>query len=198
MSESEPNGQITLLLNELAKGNQSVNDQLIPLVYKELRKIAARHLALERPGHTLQPTALVHEAYIKLARVDDSKWESRAVFFAVAAKVMRNILVDYARSTRAEKRGGRDLNRVLLDERIAFSEGRSADDVIAVDEVLARLSEFAPDACRLVELRFFAGLSIEETAEVLNLSSRTVKRKWNVTKGWLYSELGKKARPANA
>ncbi len=185
-------GQITLLLKELSCGNPNANDQLIPLVYSELRKLAAHYIRGERSGHTLQATALVHEAYLRLVDQKNVEWQDRVHFFATAAQTMRRVLIDYARQWQAEKRGGPDQVKVALDEGMAFSEDRSAE-LIAVDQALVRLANIDPLQCRIVELRFFGGLTVEEIAEVVGLSSRTVRREWKLAKAWLYCELSKGA-----
>lgn len=187
----QPSGQITVLLNQLGAGDKEAGDRLFPLVYQELKKMAARYMRAERADHTLQPTALVHEAYLKL--VDQSiEWHNRKHFFAVAAQVMRRILVDFARQASSEKRGGKR-QKITLDAALAYRDDRS-NDVIAVDEALMRLEKLDQRQCRVVELRFFAGLSIEETADALELSERTVKREWTLAKAWLYSELAQGTR----
>jgi RNA polymerase sigma-70 factor (ECF subfamily) len=185
-------GQITLLLKQLSRGNRDAHSQLIPLVYSELKRLAVRYMRAERIGHTLQPTALVHEAYLRLVDQNGVDWQDRAHFFAAAAQVMRRVLIDYARQWQAEKRGGPNQVKMMLDEEIAFSKDRSSE-FLAVDQVLDRLAALDPVQCQIVELRFFAGLTVEETAEVVRLSPRTVKREWKLAKAWLYSELAKGA-----
>jgi RNA polymerase sigma factor (TIGR02999 family) len=176
---------VTGLLDAWSKGNEAAREDLIPLVYDELRRVAARHLSRERRDHSLRATALVHETYLRLVEQKRARWRSRAHFFAVAAGLMRRILVDHARSHRAAKRGG-ELRRVPLNEGLVVSGSRPVE-LVALDEALEELSAFDPKLCRIVELRFFGGLSIEETAEVEGLSPATVKRNWNVAKAWLYS-----------
>jgi RNA polymerase sigma-70 factor (ECF subfamily) len=176
---------VTGLLDAWSKGNEAAREDLIPLVYDELRRVAARHLSRERRDHSLRATALVHETYLRLVEQKRARWRSRAHFFAVAAGLMRRILVDHARSHRAAKRGG-ELRRVPLSEGLVVSGSRPVE-LVALDEALEELSAFDPKLCRIVELRFFGGLSIEETAEVEGLSPATVKRNWNVAKAWLYS-----------
>lgn len=161
-------------------------DGMVSLVYDELRRVAARYLRAERQDHTLQPTALVNEAYACLAEQRNVQWENRAHFVAIAARTMRHVLVDYARERGALKRGG-DLQRVTLHSRIRIDEREV--DILALDEALTRLSALAPDACRVVELRYFGGLTIEETAKVMESSPATVKRHWTVAKAWLHREL---------
>lgn len=179
--------ELTLLLNQLGEGDQNVAKQLVPLVYQELRRMAAQCLRQERPGHTLQATALVHEAYIKLAGQREAKWQNRAQFFAVASQLMRRILVDYARAHRRSKRGGKQ-QRVSLDDALLVCSDRT-DELLAINECLARLEAMDARQGRIVELRYFGGLSIDETAEVLRVSSKTVLREWNIAKAWLYGTL---------
>ena len=181
------NEDVTLLLNKLGEGDQNAATQLVPLVYEELRRMAARYLRQERPGHTLQATALVHEAYIKLAGQRDAKWQNRAQFFAVASQLMRHILVDYARAQLRGKRGGKQ-QKVSLDDLLLVSPDRT-DELLAVNESLSRLERMDPRQGRIVELRYFGGLTVDETAEVLQISSKTVLREWNVAKAWLYGNL---------
>jgi RNA polymerase sigma-70 factor, ECF subfamily len=181
--------EVTRLLIRLMDGERAVLDDLLPLVYAELRRLAAGYLRHERPGHTLQPTALVHEAYLRLVDQTQVQWQNRAHFFGVAAQMMRRILVDHARSQQAEKRGG-DIQKLALDENIDVS-GERAAELIALDEALARLAELDPQKSRIVELRFFGGLSVEETAEVLGVSAPTVKRQWRMAKAWLYGQVQK-------
>lgn len=161
-------------------------DEMLSLVYDELRRLAAHYLRGERPNHTLQPTALVNEAYLCLAHQPNVHWENRAHFMAIAARTMRHVLVDYARERGAQKRGG-ELQRVTLHSRIRIDD-RDVD-IVALDEALTRLAAFAPEACRVVELRYFGGLTIEETAEVLESSPATVKRHWTFARAWLHREL---------
>ena len=178
---------ITELLNRLADGDQEAAAELVPLVYKELRRIAARRLRHERPYHTLQATALVHEAYMKLAAQRSARWQNRAQFFAVASQAMRRILVDYARTQQRTKRRGRQL-RVTLEELCVISP-RISEEILAVDESLARLEKVDRRQARIVELRYFSGLTTEEAAEALGISGKTVTREWNVARAWLYADL---------
>jgi len=178
---------MTQLLSAWSDGDKVALEQLMPLVYQELHRLAARHLASERAGHTLQPTALVNEAYLRLIDQKRVRWQTKAHFLAIAAHMMRRILVDYARARRYAKRGG-GAPVVTLDEAAALSVER-ASDLIAVDDVLNRLSELDPRKGRVVELRFFGGLSVEETAEVLQISPNTVLRDWRTAKAWLHREL---------
>ncbi len=182
-----PSADVTLLLTQVANGNQDAAARLIPLVYEELHRLAERRLRLERPNHTLQPTALVHEAYLKLVAQRNANWQSRAHFFALASQLMRRILVDYARSRLRAKRGGKQV-KLPLDEALLFTEDR-CDELLALDESLERLEKLDARQSRIVELRFFGGLTVEEAAEVLGISPKTVKREWSTAKAWLYGEL---------
>ena len=186
MSSSSPS-DVTRLLVQLTDGDRDVLHELLPLVYDELRKLAANYLRRERDGHTLQPTALVHEAYLRLVDQTQVRWQNRAHFFGVAAQMMRRILVDYARTHNAEKRGG-DLQLLSLDENIDVAGTRAAD-LVALDEALDRLAAIDEQKSRIVELRFFGGLSVEETAEVLGVSAPTIKRQWRMAKAWLYGQV---------
>jgi RNA polymerase sigma factor (TIGR02999 family) len=177
---------VTRLLNELA-GQQDVLPQLIPLVYDELRHLAAAYLRRERAGHTLEPTALVNEAYLKLVDQKSVHWHDRAHFLSIAAQLMRRILVDHARARHATKRGG-DQQAVPLDDAIPAALPR-LEDVVTVDELLTRLASMDPQQARVVELRVFGGLTIEETADVIGISPATVKRDWNLAKAWLHREI---------
>jgi RNA polymerase sigma-70 factor (ECF subfamily) len=179
--------EVTVLLNRLGDGDQNAAAQLVPLVYEELRRMASNCLRQERPGHTLQATALVHEAYIKLAGQPDAKWQNRAQFFAVASQLMRRILVDYARAQLRSKRGGKQ-QKISLDDCLLVSPDRT-DELLAINESLARLEAMDPRQARIVELRYFGGLTMDETAEVLRISSKTVLREWNDAKAWLYGSL---------
>ena len=186
--------EVTRLLIRLTDGDGDVLGELLPLVYDELRRLAAGYLRRERPGHTLQPTALVHEAYLRMVDQSQVHWQNRAHFLGVAAQMMRRILVDHARGQKAEKRGG-DFQKLSLDENIDVS-GERAADLVALDEALERLAEFDPQKARVVELRFFGGLSVEETAEVLGVSAPTVKRQWRMAKAWLYGQVSGKEQEA--
>jgi len=184
-----PPNQVTQLLVRWRDGDRQAFDLLVPLVYQELRQIAARHLSNERAGHTLQSTALVNEAYFRMVQQDLPEWQNRAHFFAVAAQVMRQILVDHARARRALKRGG-DAARVSLQ----LAEGQAVpmdSDLVALDEALTALSQLDPQQGRVVELKFFGGLSNEDTSAVLGVSTSTVKRDWTVARAWLYRELNR-------
>jgi RNA polymerase sigma-70 factor, ECF subfamily len=179
---------ITHLLKEWSDGDQRALDRLTPLVYEELRQQAARYLRRERPGHTLQTTALINEAYLRLIDAKDVRWQSRAHFFAVAANLMRRVLVDHARRRDAAKRGGSQI-RLTLDEGLAVAKD-SEVDLLAIDEALDRLAAIDEQQARVVELRFFSGLSVEETAAALGVSAKTVKRDWSVARAWLRREIG--------
>ena len=185
---SEPSIDVTQLLKQLSSGNQDVLAELIPLVYDELRRLAAYHLRQERANHTLQATALVHEAYLRLVDQRHVDWKNRSHFFGVAAHLMRRILLMHARQHHAAKRGGA-AQKISLEEAVVFTRERSAE-LVALDELLTRLAELDPLQARIVELRFFAGLSVEETADLLGISSATVKRDWAMAKAWLAREMG--------
>lgn len=178
---------LTQLLLRWRSGDETALDQLMPLVYGELHRLARQCLRGERAGHTLQTTALVNEAYLRLIRSSQVQWQDRAHFFAVAAQLMRRVLVDEARARNYQKRGG-EMIRVSLDEAMTISTERDAE-IVALDEALKRLTQFAPRKCQVVELRFFGGLGIEETAAVLNVSTDIVKREWRTAKLWLLNEL---------
>ena len=179
--------QVTELLVRWRGGDREALDSLLPLVYDELRRIARHYLQGERPGHTLQSTALVNEAYVRMVAQDFPQWQNRAHFFAVAAQLMRQILVDHARSHGASKRGG-NVYKVALDE--AVDQALATDlDIVALDDALKNLAEMDVQQSKVVELKFFAGLSIEDTAEVLGISPSTVKRDWITARAWLYREL---------
>jgi RNA polymerase sigma-70 factor (ECF subfamily) len=179
--------EITRLLGELRRGNAEAADDLIPLVYSQLKAVARRLLYGERDDHTLQPTALVNDALMRLMGPQPMEWQCRAQFFAVAAKIMRNVLTDHARAHRAEKRGG-EFKRVPLDDGFPY-EWRQADALLALDQALDRLSKYDARLSKVVEMRFFVGMTEEEIAEVLQISSKTVKRDWQFARDWLYGEL---------
>jgi RNA polymerase sigma factor (TIGR02999 family) len=185
-----PGSEVTALLAAVESGDEAARNQLIPLVYEELRRLARRHLAGERRGHTLQTTELVSEAYVKLVSLKGTGWKNRVHFFAVASRAMRFVLVDYARRRGYAKRGGNPV-RVSLSETDQISEQRTAE-VIAVDEALNRLAALDARKARIVELRYFGGLSVEETASLLEVSPRTIKREWRWARAWLYRELGER------
>jgi RNA polymerase sigma factor (TIGR02999 family) len=178
---------ITELLASYGRGDKESLDQLMPIVYEELRRQAARYLRREQAGHTLQTTALIHEAYVRLVDQRNMQWQNRAHFFGIAAQMMRRILVDHARSKKRAKRGGSEV-RVSLDKATVAVKGQDLD-VVALDEALQRLAEIDEQQSRVVELRFFSGLSVEETAEVMGISKSTVKRDWSMAKAWLHREL---------
>ena len=178
--------EVTQLLIEWTNGSPAARDELMPLVYEELRRLAHRHMRGERPGHTLQTSALVHEAFMRLVDQRNVHWQSRAHFFAIAAQMMRRVLVDYARNRGYAKRGG-NARQISLNETIV-SEGRTAE-VVALDDALQGLAKLDQRKSQIVELRFFGGLSIEETAEVLGVSPGTVMRDWTLAKAWLRIEM---------
>jgi RNA polymerase sigma factor (TIGR02999 family) len=186
----EPPSQVTKLLQGWRGGDRNDLEALLPLVYDELRRLAHYHLRNERPGHTLQTTALVHEAYFRLVGQDLPEWESRAHFFAIAAQLMRQILVDYARRRRASKRGS-GVCMLTLDDALALSRRKDVD-VIALDDALNTLAERDPRQSRVVELRFFAGLSLEETSEVMGIATATVQRDWTMARAWLHREISRR------
>ena len=185
---------VTLLLKAMREGDAGAADRLLPLVYAELHRLAQGYMRREREGHTLQPTALIHEAFLRLAP-SPMDWQSRGHFVAVAATVMRRVLVDHARGRNAEMRGG-GVRHVALEEAQAAGGERSID-VLALDEALARLAERAPRQARIVELRYFAGLSVEEIAALTGVAPRTVKRDWALARLWLYEQLQTRAGERN-
>ena len=186
---SQPiSSEITQMLIELTDGNSEVVNQILPHIYDELRKLAGSYLRRERSDHTLQPTALVHEAYMKLIDQKQVKWQNRAPFFGIAAQVMRRILMDHARKHKAEKRGG-EADKLPLEEEILLVSQESSSQLIALDDALKALAELDPQKAKIVELRYFGGLSIEETAEVTGVSVPTVNRQWKTAKAWLYGQL---------
>ena len=185
---NSPSIDVTVLLRQLSDGNQDVLAELIPLVYDELRRLAAYHLRQERSNHTLQATALVHEAYLHLVDQRQVDWKNRSHFFGVAAHLMRRILLMHARKLHAAKRGG-SAQKISLDEAAVFTSEQSAE-LMALEELLTRLGQLDAQQARIVELRFFGGLSVEETAELMNISPATVKRDWAMAKAWLGRELG--------
>ncbi|HLL14422.1 MAG TPA: sigma-70 family RNA polymerase sigma factor [Pyrinomonadaceae bacterium] len=189
--------EITGLLADWGRGDRAALDKLTPLVYAELRRIARRQMSRERGDHTLQATALVNEAFIRISGQENFSWQDRAHFYAVCAQVMRHILIDHARANARDKRGGGAIH-VSLDEAAVLADGQ-ATDFLALDEALRALEAFDPQKGRIVELRYFAGLGIEETAEVLRISPTTVRREWRRAKAWLYRALaeggGDETRP---
>ena len=183
--------EVTRLLQEWSNGQEQALDRLVPQIHRELRKLAASYLRKERPDHTLQPTALVNEAFLKLIDQRAVKWQNRAHFFGIAAQAMRRILVDHARAHAAGKRGD-GARKVPLDDAIMI--GGTVDiDLLALDEALTRLAAIDPQQSRVVELRFFGGLTMEETAEVMHISPATVGREWRMAKAWLFAEIGRTA-----
>jgi RNA polymerase sigma factor (TIGR02999 family) len=191
----EPRKDVTALLIDWNKGNREALDEMLPLVYDELRRVAGRYLQRERPGHTLQGTALVHEAYMRLIDQTRVQWQNRAHFLGVAAQMIRRILVDHARAKLSAKRGGSEM-KLALDESIEVPKGREMD-LVRLDDVLEDLARADPQQAKIVELRFFTGLSIEETAEALGISPATVKRDWVVAKAWLFRELSRRTDTAS-
>ena len=190
----DASGNVTALLGQLPADNQDVAGQLVPLIYDELRRIASAQMRRERAGHTLQATAVVHEAYMRLAGEQEIQWQSRAHFFAIAARAMRQVLLDYARQRHAGKRGGEGAQKVEIDVDLLAGANR-IEDIVAIDEVVTRLSELDQQQGRIVELRFFGGLSVEETAEAMGISDSTVKREWRLAKAWLHRELAAAESP---
>jgi RNA polymerase sigma factor (TIGR02999 family) len=184
---ADSRGEVTVLLGELKLGHRDAMERLIPLVYRELRRAAGRCMRDERPSHTLQPTALVHEAFLRLVDQDRADWRNRAQFVGVAAQLMRRLLVDHARGRRALKRA---IPIAMNEEILHRAAGADhTEEVLAVDEILGRLAALDQQQARVVELRYFAGLSVEETAEAMSISPRTVKRDWAMAKGWMKTQL---------
>jgi RNA polymerase sigma-70 factor (ECF subfamily) len=187
----EPIGEITQLLQGWRGGDRQALDALLPVVYRELRRLAHFQLRKERPDHTLQSAALVHEAYVRLVGLNSPQWESRSHFFAIAAQLMRQILVDYARRHRAGKRGG-GVSALSLEDATVLSPGKDKGiDVVALDDALKALAQIDARKAQVVELRFFGGLSFEETAEVLKVSAITVSRDWSTARAWLHREMSR-------
>ena len=183
-----PQSNITELLQRWSDGDPAATDELVACVYDELRVQAARYLGRERPEHTLQTTALVHEAYLKLIDQREVVWESRGHFFAIAAQAMRRILLDHAKKRRRGKRGG-GVENIPFDEALTVAVGDNGIEVEILDDALTRLARINERTCKIVELRYFAGLSVEETADVLGISKATVAREWQVARAWLYREI---------
>jgi RNA polymerase sigma factor (TIGR02999 family) len=183
----QPSAEITQLLLAWGNGDQKALDELMPLVYSELRKLAKNYMRGQRPGHTLQTTALVNEAYLRLIDSSRVNWQNRTHFFAISAQLMRRVLVDFARAKNSQKRGGERI-QVTLDDKIE-SPSEERTDLVALDEALQELAKMNERQAKIVELRYFGGLSEEEIGETLGISYRTVRRDWNVAKAWLYREL---------
>ena len=188
MNDSGVGKPITQILSEIKGGNQTALDELLPLVYDELRRLANVYLQRERSNHTLQPTALVHEAYLRLLGQKEIAWQNRAHFFGVAARLMREILIEYARAKNRLKRGGEFKTQIALDDAVSFAGAKDLD-VVSVDEALTRLEKLDRRQARIVEMKFFAGMTIEEIAEVSEISPATVKREWSTAKLLLYKML---------
>lgn len=180
-------GEVTAKLQDLSAGDPEAPAYLMPLVYDELRRLADRYMKEERPDHTLQATALVHEAYLELVDQRNVTWQNRAHFFGLAAQLMRRILTEHARKHGAAKRGG-SLQKLSLDEAVSYPQERDFD-LIALDDALSSLEEVHPLRSRIIELRFFGGLSVEETAEVLSISASSVKRQWTIARAWLRRQI---------
>jgi RNA polymerase sigma-70 factor, ECF subfamily len=190
---NDPPGEVTLLLRRMREGQSGAEDQLIRLVYHELRRIAGACMRDERPGHTLQPTALIHEAWLRLADQSRVEWRDRAHFFGLAARMMRRVLVDHARARLADKRGaGADV--LSLDWVEIDSSPRKLDEILAVDEALERLRRLDSQQAQIVEMHYFAGMTVKETAEALGVSPRTVDREWAFASAWLRRELSRSNR----
>jgi len=194
MTSSSPD-EVTQLLRDWSNGDKAALDKLMPLVYEELRRLAHHHMGREHPGHSLQTTAIVNEAYLQLIDQRNVQWQNRAHFFGIAAHLMRRFLAGYARSRHCAKRGG-GARQVSLDEAMIVSEERAAD-MVALDDALNSLAQIDERKSQIVEMRFFGGLSIEETAEVLGVSPGTVMRDWTLAKAWLRREIGKEGQDGN-
>lgn len=186
-NHSKNESDVTLLMRGAAEGDPQAAQNLLPLVYCQLRAIAAQRMKLERPDHTLQPTALVHEAFLKLVGPRSSPWAGEAHFFAAAAEAMRQILIDHAKARSRQKRGGKQVRAAISLIDVAALE--NPDEILALDEALCRLELQEPEVVHIVRLRFFAGLSIDQVAELLNIAPRTVDRRWQFARAWLYREL---------
>ncbi len=184
------NRDVTQILSAIERGDQAAASELLPLVYEELRRLAASRMKHERSGQTLQPTALVHEAFLRLVGRDGKQWDGRGHFFAAAAEAMRRILIESARRKGRIKRGG-EWDRHELDDHIASMDAENVDDLLVLDEALCKLAEEDIQLSKLVELRYFTGLTIEETADVLGVSPRTAKRNWSYARAWLQREMTK-------
>ena len=179
---------VTRLLGEASRGQRDALDRLYPLVYDELKRLAQSRLEHERPDHTLQATALVHEAYIKMIDQTRVEWQNRSHFFAIAAQAIRRILVDYARHRGRQKRGG-GAKKLSIDDIMNLPDQAPSTDLVALDEAIARLAQDDPDKAKVVEMRFFGGLTTDETAAVMGVSSRTIERHWEYSRAWLYRAL---------
>src|SRR5271166_6669012 len=182
-----PEADVTALLSQLTQGNHEAHEKLIPLVYEELKRLARSYMRRERTDHTLQTTALVHEAYLKMVQQQTVDWHSRSHFFGIAAQLMRRILIDHARGHLREKRGAGQ-REVPMDEALAFAPDQSVE-LVKLDQALERLTKLDPRQGKIVELRFFGGLTVEQTAELLGISPKTVKRDWSMAKAWLHGDL---------
>jgi len=192
--EQEPLSEVSLLLHEWRDGDRKAFDALLPLVYKELRRLAHFQLRKERPDHTLQSAALVNEAYLRLVGLKTPQWDGRTHFFAIAAQLMRQILVDYARRHIAAKRGGRSVCKVSLQD-AKLAQRQEGVDILALDEALESLAKIDLRQSRVVELRFFAGLSLAEISEALEIAPATVQRDWTAARAWLHREISRSSRP---
>lgn len=188
MSVEAPN--LTKLLTDYSEGKDEVLDALLPQVYQELRRLAGKYMARERNGHTLQPTALVNEAFLKISRAKGIEWQNREHFFAIAAQAMRRILTDHAKAKYAKKRGGDNI-KISFDEKMHWAD-HTHPDFVALDEALTELEQLNERQARVVELRYYAGLNVEEAAQVLGTSAATVKRDWSVAKAWLFNKLNER------
>jgi RNA polymerase sigma-70 factor, ECF subfamily len=191
-----PQRKVTQLLTDYSQGNHDALAELTPLVYQDLRRLAHYYMQGQRPDHTLQATALVNEAYLRLADQTDASWQTRAHFFAVAARAMRQILVDYARSYRSQKRGGSDKQKVELED-VALISPTQSQEIVELHETLSRLAALNPRKAEVVEMKYFGGLTYEEIADVLKISVITARRDWEFAKVWLYSELRGQSRASH-
>jgi RNA polymerase sigma factor (TIGR02999 family) len=184
-----PSNEITQLLARLSANDEEARAKLLPIVYKELRRLAQQCMRRERPDHTLEPTALVHEAYLRLVQIEDLDWESRTHFFGIAAHLMRQVLVDHARAHLAAKRGGQ-VAKVSLDDKLVYSTEKSTE-VLALDEALVHLSAKDARLSQVVELHFFGGLTFDQIAQILSVSTKTVQRDWQLARAWLRAEISR-------
>jgi RNA polymerase sigma-70 factor (ECF subfamily) len=187
---SGSDGKVTVLLKSLSEGNAAAAEELMPLVYDELHRLAAGYMRRERPDHTLQPTALINQAYLRLAKQEDVAWQNKAHFVGVAANIMRRVLVDHARERHTAMRGGKK-TQVDLDEGLAVSAEKSAE-ILALEDALTRLEKLSPRQAKVVELRYYGGHSVEEIASALGIAPRSVKRDWSLARLWLSEQIGKK------